>query len=74
MEKPKIPSSVYREAITIKIGSVKRQDKEAYMCVIRKSREISIVDEYLTRYEVQKVKICIRSNRHEVGVDYRIQN
>ena len=44
------------------------------MCVIRKSQEISIVDEYLTRYEVQKVKICIRSNRREVGVDYGIQN
>ena len=74
MEKQKIPSSVYSEAIITKIGSVKRQDKEAYMCVIRKSQEISIVDEYLTRYEVQKVRICIRSNRREVGVNYGIQN
>ena len=33
VEKQKIPSSVYSEAIITKIGSVKRQDKEAYMCV-----------------------------------------
>ena len=37
----------------------------------RNSQEITIVDEYLTRYDVNKVEFLIRSLRCEVVVEYR---
>ena len=59
--------SVYNEAITTKIGSIKLQDNEACTGIIPK--KLYELVPFLQSYDVHKVEFFIRSDRFKVGVD-----
>ena len=73
---PKIRCSSYSEAITTKVGSIERQDKEAYTVAIYKELHWNFLLFNMIRCTESRIfyPFRIRFDRCDVGVKYGIAN